>query len=151
MLAFTSGVVLGEDFDDLVEREGLYYKKFTDAPFTGKVTGRNQGKIANGLIQGSWVGYYPNGQLWDKGDYNDGKPEGIHLLYHENGKLWYKATYKNGIQEGLTVSYRKNGNLKYKGYKKNDKKEGRWITYRQDGSIWTNHTGVFKNGVKISD
>ena len=27
----------GETMDDLVEREGLYYKKFTDVPFTGQV------------------------------------------------------------------------------------------------------------------
>ena len=24
--------------DDLVKREGIYYEKFTDVPFTGKVT-----------------------------------------------------------------------------------------------------------------
>jgi hypothetical protein len=29
-------VVLGVDFDELVERDGLFYKKFTDVPFTGK-------------------------------------------------------------------------------------------------------------------
>ena len=28
---------------DLVERNGLYYEKFTDIPFTGKVTGKEQG------------------------------------------------------------------------------------------------------------
>ena len=26
--------------DDLVERDGLHYKKFTDVPFTGKTTGK---------------------------------------------------------------------------------------------------------------
>ncbi len=26
--------------DDLVEREGLFYKKFTDVPFTGEVRGQ---------------------------------------------------------------------------------------------------------------
>tara|TARA_B110000211_G_scaffold155918_1_gene176759 strand:+ start:342 stop:458 length:117 start_codon:yes stop_codon:yes gene_type:complete len=31
--------------DDLVEREGLYYEKFTDVPFTGEVTGRKQGSF----------------------------------------------------------------------------------------------------------
>ena len=27
----------GEAIDDLVKREGLFYKKFSDSPFTGKV------------------------------------------------------------------------------------------------------------------
>ena len=31
--------------DDLVERDGLYYKKFTNVPFTGDVTGKSQGAI----------------------------------------------------------------------------------------------------------
>ena len=48
ILAFISSMVillpslaLGEEvtMDDLVEREGLYYKKFTDVPFNGEVTG----------------------------------------------------------------------------------------------------------------
>ena len=34
--------------DDLVEKDGLYYEKFTDKPFTGKVTGQQQGKISKG-------------------------------------------------------------------------------------------------------
>ena len=36
--------------DDLVERKGLYYKKFTDVPFSGKVTGREQGIFKNYLM-----------------------------------------------------------------------------------------------------
>ena len=28
--------------DDLVKREGIYYQKFTDVPFTRKVTGKEK-------------------------------------------------------------------------------------------------------------
>jgi hypothetical protein len=46
VLLFPS-LVLGDtvDWDDLVENpsDGLYYKKFTDVPFTGEVTGQEQG------------------------------------------------------------------------------------------------------------
>ena len=43
-------LALGEEvtFDDLVEREGIYYKKYTDVPFTGEVTGQKQGRLKNG-------------------------------------------------------------------------------------------------------
>ena len=40
-LAFGEEVTL----DDLVERDGLYYKKFTNVPFTGDVTGKSQRAI----------------------------------------------------------------------------------------------------------
>ena len=41
----------GETLGELVQREGLHYKKFTDVPFTGKVTGKEQGKLKDG----SWT------------------------------------------------------------------------------------------------
>ena len=39
LFILSPNVVLGETMDDLVKREGIYYKKFTDVPFTGKTTG----------------------------------------------------------------------------------------------------------------
>ena len=38
---------IGETMDDLVKRD-VHYKKFSDAPFTGKITGRPQGSFKNG-------------------------------------------------------------------------------------------------------
>ena len=47
--------------DDLVERNGLYYKKFSDIPFSGKVTqlplGLKRGLMKNGKIEGEWITY----------------------------------------------------------------------------------------------
>ena len=43
--------------DDLVERKGLYYKKFTDVPFTGEITGRTKGQLKDGEREGPWVWY----------------------------------------------------------------------------------------------
>jgi antitoxin component YwqK of YwqJK toxin-antitoxin module len=57
----------------LLERDGLYYEKFTEKPFTGKVTGIKQGKIQKGKIEGKWIEYYNNGQLKEKRNYKDGK------------------------------------------------------------------------------
>jgi hypothetical protein len=41
------GLTLGETMGNLVERDGLYYKEFTDVPFTGTVTGRYQGNVCH--------------------------------------------------------------------------------------------------------
>ena len=55
-------LALGETMKDLVERDGLYYKKFTVIPFTGNITGKKtQGTIKNGRKDGSWVDYWDNG------------------------------------------------------------------------------------------
>ncbi|MDB9958425.1 hypothetical protein OAD42_05010 [Oceanospirillaceae bacterium] len=113
--------------DDLVFREGLYYEKFTDVPFNGKVTGNPQGSYKNGKRDGAWVGY------------------------HNTGQLGYKGNYKRGQREGYFVNYYSNGQLRRKGTWKNDKREGIWVEYERVGTVVKSLTGTFKNGVKISD
>ena len=99
------------DWDDLVEREGLYYKKFTsDVPFTGGVEGQEQGKMKNGKKDGEWVEW-------------------------ADGKVWcWKGTYKNGKREGEWVSYHYNGQLSWKGTFRDGKKDGEWVFYNRDGT-----------------
>ena len=49
--------------DDFVQREGFFYEKFTDVPFSGKVTGSKQGSFKNGEQEGPWVSYHGNGSV----------------------------------------------------------------------------------------
>ena len=112
--------------DDIVEREGVYYKKFTDVPFNGEVTGREQGSFKNGKRHGAWVWYY------------------------ENGQLSWKISYNNGYFTGDSVSYYRNGQLKWKGAWKSNMREGVWVSYNKDGTVKKEYTGTFKNGVNIS-
>ena len=39
LLCLSASVVWSENIDDLVKRNGVYYKKFSDVPFNGKVDG----------------------------------------------------------------------------------------------------------------
>ena len=59
--------------DDLVKRDGLFYEKFMDVPFTGNSIGKEQGKISKGKREGEWLEYYENGQLEITKIYKDGK------------------------------------------------------------------------------
>ena len=56
--------------DDLVERNGLLYKKFTNVPFSGNVTGKKE-LLKNGKRDGLWEWYDENGQLLRKGYYKN--------------------------------------------------------------------------------
>ena len=65
----------GISFDDLVERDGLTYKKFTNVPFTGDVDeGLEQGSFNNGKREGHWVIYKGDGSVFDTltGTYKNG-------------------------------------------------------------------------------
>ena len=139
-------VVLSEtvDFWDLVWRQGLCYKKSSDVPFTGTVTGIVQGKIKNGQIEGPWVTYWENGQLSQKITYKDGKWDGPYVSYHKNGKLSKRETYKNGLQNGPSVGYWKNGRLDREGTYKNGKKDGPWFDYHKNGKLMSK--GTYKDG-----
>ena len=83
---------------DLVQRDGVYYKKNSDVPFSGKVTGSFNGSITNGKREGAWICYYDNGQLFLKGNYKNGKREGAWVEFHDDGQLGNKGNYKNGAK-----------------------------------------------------
>ena len=48
------------NFDNLVEKSGLYYEKDSDVPFSGEVTGKAEGNLKNGIPEGEWIEYYDN-------------------------------------------------------------------------------------------
>ncbi|MFB0993718.1 MAG: hypothetical protein QMC17_02655 [Paracoccaceae bacterium] len=127
LMSFISSPSWSERIYDLVGRDGVYYLKFSQVPFTGEIEGRTQGSFKNGLREGSWVSYRDNCQLASAGDYKNGKKEGSWVSYHKNGQLRYKGDYKNGEEEGS------------------------WVGYKVSGSVWKKFTGTFKEGVKISD
>ena len=116
----------GLTMDDLVKR-GVFYKKFTDVPFTGEVEGIQQGKFRDGKRDGFWVGYHQNGQLNFKGKFIDGSKQGPWEFYHDNGSIKSKGEFKDG------------------------KREGYWYQQGPYGLMDNKLTGTYKNGVKVSD
>ena len=58
LLCLTSSVGWTLTIDDLVKRNGIYYKGFTDVPFTGKITGQVIASFKNGVKEGSWEEYF---------------------------------------------------------------------------------------------
>ena len=117
-------LAFAETMDDLVERDGLYYKEFTDVPFTGEITEKtDQGTIKNGKKVGPWVSYHDNGRLEEKGTYEDGKKDGPWVGYHDNGQLASKGTYKDDKFDGPWVYYWKYGQL----WKKETYKDGKLV------------------------
>ena len=49
--------------DELVIRKEIFYKKFTNTPFSGEISGIENGKFIQGIKDGPWTTYYKNGQL----------------------------------------------------------------------------------------
>ena len=95
----------GLTMDDLVYRDGFYYKKFSDVPFTGEIDGKSEhttdkGIIVNGKMDGYWIRFWNNGQLFKKGRYIDGKLDGVWVNYDKKGNLnpLVSGTFKEGYR-----------------------------------------------------
>ena len=162
LFCMTSSVGWSETLSlkDLVKRDGIFYKKFSDKPFTGKVKDKRyyknsnktqrfffmENSFVNGLRDGVWRQYWDNGQLWLKENYKNGKKEGSYIQYHENGKLNTNSNYKNGKPDGTWVYYWDNEKIRTKGNYKNGKLEGEWVEYSFEGQL--KYKGHYKNNKK---
>ena len=159
VLLFPS-LALGDpvDWDDLVERDGLYYEESSDVPFTGEMVGYHyngqlwmKGDYKDGKEDGPWVYYHDNGQLSSEGDYKDGKQDGPWVYYHENSQLWMKGDLKDGKKDGPWVVYHDNGELWTKGDYEDGEWDGPWVYYDGDGTKDNEYSGTYRNGEKVSD
>ena len=152
LLSLTPLSSWGESMDDLVLRDGLFYKRSSDTPFTGELDDqRTRGSIENGKQEGSWIVYWKNGELSSKGHYKNGKHEESWVYHYDDGRLWSEEYWENAKQEGSWVTYWGNGQLRSKGNYKNGKQDGPWVSYWKDGEISEWETGAFKDGVRIGN
>ena len=125
---FLGGIVSisnSETIDDLVQREGMFYLKFSDIPFSGELEGIQQGLVSEGKKQGQWLEFWITGQLKNKGEYKNGKKNGLWLLFFTNGQLMGKGNYLE------------------------DREDGEWQYYLRDGTINQETSGNYKDGRKI--
>ena len=82
---------------NLIYRDGKYYTKYNDNPFTGIISGENQGKLVYGKREGDWLHFNEEGQLKSKGTYLNGLYHGLFEIF-EDGQLVRKITFDNGKQ-----------------------------------------------------
>jgi antitoxin component YwqK of YwqJK toxin-antitoxin module len=123
-----------ERMENLVKRDGRWFKKFTEIPFTGQI-----------------IEHHDNGQLKEKGNYRNGEKEGAWSFHHDNGQLREKGNYRNSELEGEWITYYYNGQLRKKGKWKTRKEEGKWVGFNEDGTVNESMTGTFIYGKNISN
>jgi antitoxin component YwqK of YwqJK toxin-antitoxin module len=91
-VAETKPELEGVNQDELELREGIWYLKGQDTPYTGKIFAK-----------------YSNGKMWREWNYKNGKVDGLQVEWHQNGKKWNEVNYKDGKRDGLWVQWHKNG------------------------------------------
>ena len=82
----------GVNENELEYREGIYYLKDSDTPYTGKS-----------------YGLYFNGQKSAEGNFKDGKRHGLSTQWYENGQKQMEGNWKDGNMHGLWISWNEDG------------------------------------------
>ena len=120
------------------ERDGLTEQFYND---TGKL--RVSANYKNGVLDGEFKAYYPNGNLQGEVIYKNGEMNGEYKEYNENKSIRLFGNYKNNLQDGEWKSYLEDGTLEtivnYKDGELNGLKED----YYKNGNVWIRQE--FKN------
>ena len=61
---------------------------------------KETGFFINGLKEGIWMDYYPNGAIKAYVSYENNVLNGVYELYDDNGKLYSRGNYIKGLKEG---------------------------------------------------
>ena len=89
--------------ETLNKRDGVFYTKDTNKPYSGQVfslykDGKNKGEgsLKDGEKDGLWTYWYESGQKESERTYKDGEKDGLSIGWYENGQKELEITYKNG-------------------------------------------------------
>lgn len=98
---------------------------------------KSEGTYMNGMKNGEWKTYYPNGNLKFDGKYRLGQIDGFWNIYYENGNLHSHGQFEDCQRISLWNHFyedRSNA-LKYEGGYANGKKTGTWKSYTIEGKL----------------
>ncbi|MFL2480368.1 MAG: PDZ domain-containing protein [Verrucomicrobiales bacterium] len=152
----------GVNYEKLEEREGIYYLKDSDTPYTGYAyegEGRHKDKEGNfkdGKMDGLYEEWYDNGkrEVWYKDghkeeeiNYKNGKMDGLWVEWYENGQKAEEGNYKDGEKNGLWTEWYENGQKAEEGNYKDGEKNGLWTEWYENGQKKTE--GNYKNGKPV--
>ena len=84
------------------------------------------GKFFNDDTTGKWTYWYENEQKEKEGIYKDNKEDGLWTSWYENGHKKSEINYIKGSREGLMTEYHDNGEKKSEITNNNDKRLDNW-------------------------
>lgn len=136
---FSKGVVVAQG---IVSNEGLNQGSWKTFYPDGKI--KSEGGYANGNRVGEWIFYYPKGAVEQKGSYNNaGKPNGKWQWFYSSGQLLREENYRDGLRDGTLTEFSPEGNIIAQGDFIDNQEEGFWTI--QNGLL--REEGTFIEGL----
>lgn len=88
-----------------------------------------------GEKEGTLRAYSESGELYEEGQFKQGKLDGSRKIFYPSGKLHIQESYTLGVFDGTYVKYYESGVKKVEGEYINGSMEGIWKTYYEDGQL----------------
>lgn len=112
-----------------------------------KATKWEEFNIEDGVLNGEYIVFHPNGNIFSNSQYVKGKLNGEERIYSLSGHLKTLKTYKNGVLYGKSLGYFENGQVRSESTI-NKEKVIESVTFNQIGEI--NSQMFIKDGIKIT-
>ena len=126
------GQLDGVNDNDTERREGTYYLKGSETPYSGKI-----------------FALYPNGNREMGGTLKEGKWHGRTVLCYENGQKRIEENWDNGEADGPWIEWHENGKKMQQGNMKKGKADGPELLWHEDGQKQGRLD--WKNGERVED
>ncbi len=146
--AQTSKVAVRYSSDSSIVGTGLVEKNIPNGLWKFYTTKTNtlvtEGIFKNGLRDGQWTSFHPNGKRKELADYRDGKLFGPARFFDVNGFLVKDMIYQDSILVGKYTEYYGStekefyvdpSQVKLEGNYAGGKKAGQWLTYFPEGEL----------------
>ena len=110
---------------------------------------KSKEEYEKGLLHGTRIAYYPNGEKQVEETYLYGLVTGLVKNYYEDGKLQSESFYRGNRQHGLYTGYYANGQIKEQGEYVANKKHKEWKEFDEQGKL--QKTYVFQAGILVEE
>lgn len=102
-------------------------------------------------LDGSWKAWYPNGQIEELGSYRADREHGFWRWWYEDGRPMAEGSFDDGVRNGRWRFTHRNGSPLSVGDYTAGKRSGRWTFWYDFGEIDEDHSGVYRDGVRVED
>lgn len=111
--------------------------------FKGGLIHYSQAGITGDLLNDKFIKMYHSNQLAEQGEFKEGLKEGLWKTWHPNGKIQTIQYWDNGLKSGNYYCYDDKGDMIVKGNYRHDVINGKWIDYVKKDTI------VYSRGVVV--
>ncbi len=122
----------GEILKEGKRRGGEFY--YNGFAANGNLTAEGLYDVSGGR-KGDWKYYGSNGNLTEKGSFENDLTQGIYTSYYPNGTTEWVGNYKNDTLVGYYANFHKSGKIENQGGYKDGMQQGEWRFHYMDGSL----------------